>query len=184
MWDHFNHKGYITILHQRWSAAPVYEGMWGAKMFLWMLEEFVYILGCLCEEDRDGHMVLGHELLLLARIMCCSKRGGGRGSCYTSVLSIDLLPASSPDTLECTIGVSKDTTSLDHLTWAGCDNPLVPRQSPPLYGFESYSQVVQHLVDKMFKGLHSQCLAPTSVSILINRKAKVRCHSPAEITTN
>ena len=35
-------------------------------MFLWMLEEFVYILEHLCKEDRDGCMVLGHELLLLA----------------------------------------------------------------------------------------------------------------------
>ena len=50
------------------------------KMFLWMLEEYVYILGWLCEDDKDGCIVLGHELLLLVCSRCCSKRGGGRGS--------------------------------------------------------------------------------------------------------
>ena len=51
------------------------------KMFLWMLEEYVYILGWLREDNRDGCVVLGHELLLLVCSRCCSKRGGGRGSC-------------------------------------------------------------------------------------------------------
>ena len=36
------------------------------KMLLWMLEEYIYILGCLWDEDQDGHIVLGHEMLLLA----------------------------------------------------------------------------------------------------------------------
>ena len=65
---------------------------------------------------------------------------------------LHLLPACSPDTLEYTIWASKDTTSLECLTWAVYDNLLVPGQSLPLSGFESYSQVVQHLVDKMYKG--------------------------------
>ena len=71
-------------------------------MFLWMLEEFVYILGRLHEEDRDGCMVLGHELLLLMHIRCCSKRGGGRGLCCTPphCLSTFYLLAHL-DTLEC-----------------------------------------------------------------------------------
>ena len=59
------------------------------------------------EEDRDGHMVLGHELLLLTCSRCCSKRGGGRGSHVPSVLSIDHLPACSPDTLECIVWASE-----------------------------------------------------------------------------
>ena len=37
------------------------------KMFLWMLEEFAFILCHLRKDDQDGAMVLGHELLLLAR---------------------------------------------------------------------------------------------------------------------
>ena len=31
------------------------------KMFLWMLEEYVYILSRLCVDDRDGLMVLGTQ---------------------------------------------------------------------------------------------------------------------------
>ena len=73
-------------------------------MFLWMLEEFVYILEHLCEEDRERCMVLGHELLLLACSRCCSKRGGGRGSCTAPLCSpLDILPACSPDTLDHTM---------------------------------------------------------------------------------
>ena len=49
------------------------------KMFLWMLEEYVYILDQLHEDNRDGCVVLGYELLLVACSRCCSKRGGGRG---------------------------------------------------------------------------------------------------------
>ena len=48
------------------------------NMFLWMVEEFIYIMGCLHDEDREGHIVLGHELLLLAQSWCFRKRGGGR----------------------------------------------------------------------------------------------------------
>ena len=102
------------------------------KMFLWMLEDFVYILGHLCKEDRDGCVVLGHELLLLTCSRCCSKRGGGRGLCHTSTLSINLLPACSLDTLECTIWASKDTTSLECLAWAVYDNLPGTQTSPPL----------------------------------------------------
>ena len=52
---------------------------------------------------------------------------------------------------------------LECLTWAVYNNLLAPGQSPPLSGFKSHGQVVQCLVDKMFKGLHSQCPAHTSV---------------------
>ena len=47
------------------------------KMFLWMIEEYAFILCHLCGDDRDGFLVLGHELLLLACSRCCRKRGGG-----------------------------------------------------------------------------------------------------------
>ena len=45
------------------------------KMFLWMGEEYTFVLCQLFEDDRDGFMVLGHELLLLAHSQCCWKRG-------------------------------------------------------------------------------------------------------------
>ena len=48
------------------------------KMFLWMAEEFTFILCHLRKDDQDGALVLGHELLLLARSCCCQKRGSRR----------------------------------------------------------------------------------------------------------
>ena len=99
------------------------------KMFLWMVEEFLYILGHLHEEDRDGHIVLGHELLLLMWSRCCNKRGGGRGAHCASALLTDHLPPCSTDTLECIVWASKDTTSLERLAWAVFNNLLMPGQT-------------------------------------------------------
>ena len=48
------------------------------KMFLWMIEEFAFILYHLPKDDRDGVLVLGHELLLLVHSHCCQKRGSRR----------------------------------------------------------------------------------------------------------
>ena len=141
-------------------------------MFIWMLQEFIYILGQLCEDDRDGCMVLGHELLLLMCSRCCSKRGGGRGLHHSSVLSVKLLPACSLDTLEHTVCTSKDTTSLECLAWAVYDNLLAPRKSPALSGFESYGQVVQCLVNNVYRGLHSHCPACTSALFSTGVKLK------------
>ena len=152
-------------------------------MFLWILEEFVYILGLL-HKDRDRHMVLGHELLLLTCSRCCSKRRGGRGLCHISALSIDLLPACSLDTLECTVWALKDTMSLECLTWEVYNNLLVPGQSLLLSGFNSYGQVVQHLVDKVYKGLHSQCLSHTSAVFEPYGESQIHCHGPAKILTS
>ena len=52
------------------------------KMFLWMLEEFAFILCHLRKDDQDGAMVLGHELLLLAHSRCHRKRGSRHPGCY------------------------------------------------------------------------------------------------------
>ena len=116
-----------------------------------------YILGQLHKDDRDGLMVLGHELLLLVCSRCCSKRGGGRGSCCPSALSLNHLPACSTDTLEHAIHTSKDTISLECLAWVVYDNLLAPGKSPSLSGYESYGQVLQCLVDNTFRGLHLHC---------------------------
>lgn len=43
------------------------------KMLLWMIKEYIYILGHLRDENQDGHVVLGHEILLLAQSCCCRK---------------------------------------------------------------------------------------------------------------
>ena len=137
------------------------EGHW-PKMFLWMLEEYVYILSRLCMDDQDGLMVLGHELFLLAHSRCCRKREGGWMPQCAGALSLDHLPASSRDTLEHAIHSTKDTIALEHLAWAIYNNQLGPWKSPSLSGFESYRQVLQYLVDKAFKGLQAHCLPPTS----------------------
>ena len=71
------------------------------KMFLWMLEEYVYILAQLCVDDQDRQMVLGHKLLLLACSRCCRKRRGGQRSHRTGPQLLDHLPACALDTLEC-----------------------------------------------------------------------------------
>ena len=70
------------------------------KMFLWMMEEYAFILCHLSGDDRDGFLVLGHELLLLACSQCCQKRGGGWGSCHTGPTPLDRLPACTFETLE------------------------------------------------------------------------------------
>ena len=131
-------------------------------MFLWMLEEYVYILSWLHKDDRDGLMVLGHKLLVLVHSRCCRKKGGGRAPCCPSVLSLDCLPACSRDTLEHAVHSTKDTTALEHLAWAIYDNQLGPGKSLPLSGYKSYGQVLQHLVDKAFRGLQVCCLVCTS----------------------
>ena len=107
-------------------------------------------------------MVLGHELLLLVCSRCCRKRGGGRAPHRPATLSLDCLPACSRDTLEHAMHSSKDTLALEHLVWAVYDNILAPGRLLSLSGYESYSQVLQHLLDKMFRGLQVHCLACTS----------------------
>ena len=112
------------------------------KMFLWMIEEYAFILSQLCiTDDHDGQLVLGHELLLLACSRCCRKRGGGRGSCHTGLQPMDQLPACSLDTLEHVV-CSRDTILLECLVWAVYDNVMGPGKSPTLSGFESYGQVL------------------------------------------
>ena len=116
---------------------------------------YVYILGQLHKDDRDGLVVLGHELLLLACSRCCRKRGGAEDHATPPRCPSDHLPACSTDTLECAVHASKDTISLECLAWVVYNNLLVPAKSPSLSGYESYGQVLQHLLDKAFRGLHT-----------------------------
>ena len=89
------------------------------KMFLWMIEEYVYILSQLHMDDLNGQMVLGHELLLLAHSRCCRKRGGGRGPCRTGIQPVDQLPAISLDRLKHMQFARTDTFSLGEIS-VGC----------------------------------------------------------------
>ena len=124
---------------------------------------FTYWASWLCTDDRDGLMVLGHKLLLLACTADAVEREEEAEDHATPLsLALDYLPVCSTDTLEHAIPTPKDTISLKHLVWAVYDNLLVPGKSPSLSGYESYGQVLQHLLDNVFRGLHVRCLACTS----------------------
>ena len=132
------------------------------KMFLWMMEEYMYIWSKLPVDDRDGQMVLAHELLLLACSRCCRKRGGGQGPHHVGAQPLDSLPACSRDTIECAACPTKDTIASECLAWAMYDNQLELGKPPSLSGMESYGQVLWCLVDKVFQGLQAHCLTCTS----------------------
>ena len=127
------------------------------KMFLWMVEEFAFILCHLPKDDRDGALVLGHKLLLLACSRCCRKRG----SCHAGATPLERLPMCSFQTLEHTVLVP-DTIQLECLAWAVFDNIMGPGEAPPLSRFETYNQIVGRLASKAYKGVHMCCPACTS----------------------
>ena len=129
------------------------------KMFLWMVEDFAFILCHLHKDDQDGALVLGHKLLLLVRSRCCRKRG----SCRADATPLDRLPACSFQTLEHAMLVP-DTIQLERLAWAVFENIMGPGEAPPLCGFEMYDQIVGCLVSKAYKGVHMCCPACTSTS--------------------
>ena len=133
------------------------------KMFLWMVEEYAFVLCHLHGDDRYGFMVLGHELLLLAHSQCCQKRGGGRGSCHTGTTPLDRLPVCTFQTLECAVRAA-DTIQLECLVWAVFDNIMGPGKAPPLSGLETCSQIIGRLVGKAYKKLHTRCPVHTSTS--------------------
>ena len=129
------------------------------KMFLWMVEEFAFILCHLCKDDQDGALVLGHELLLLARSHCRRKRGSHR----VGTTPLDRLPACSFQTLECAM-LAPDTIQLECLAWAVFDNIMGQGEAPPLCGFNTYDQIVRCLASKAYKGVHMHCPVHTSTS--------------------
>ena len=128
-----------------------------------MVEEFAFVLCHLHRDYYDGSLVLGHELLLLARNWCCRKRGRARGSCCTGPTPFDRLPMCTFETLEHAVRVA-DTIQLERLAWAVFDNIMGPDEAPPLSGLETYSQIVGRLAGKAYKGLHMCCLVRTSAS--------------------
>ena len=129
------------------------------KMFLWMLEEFTFILHHLRRDDQDGTLVLDYELLLLARNQCFCKRG----SRHAGPTTLDKLPACPLEALECAV-MAANTIKLERLAWAVFDNIMGLGKRPPLSGFETYNQIIQHLMGKAYKGLHMHCPAHTSDS--------------------
>ena len=66
-------------------------------------------------------------------------------------------------TLGCAIW-AMDTIQLERLVWAVFDNVMGPGKMPQLSGFKTYGQILRHLVDKAYKGLHMFCPVHTSTS--------------------
>ena len=132
-------------------------------MFLRMVEENVFVLCHLCRDNRDGFLVLGHELLLLAHSQCCWKRRGSWWLCCTGLTPLDRLPVCTFQTFECAVS-AVDTIQLECLAWAVFDNIMGPGEAPPLSRLETYSQIIGHLAGKAYKGLHTHCPACTSTS--------------------
>ena len=128
-------------------------------MFLWMVEEFAFILCHLRKDDRDGALVLGHELLLLVCSHCCRKRGSHRAG----ATPLDRLPACPFQTLEHAM-LAPDTIQLECLAWAVFDNIMGLGEAPPLCGFKTYDQIIGCLASKAYKGVHMHCPACTSAS--------------------
>ena len=67
---------------------------------------------------------------------------------------------------------SKDTIALECLAWAVYNNILAPGKSPSLSGYESYGQVLECHVAKMFRGLKVCCLACTSALFKTEERMK------------
>ena len=76
---------------------------------------------------------------------------------------LDRLPACSFKILECAM-LAPDTIQLERLAWAVFDNIMGPGEAPPLYSFETYNQIVEHLASKAYKGVHTRCPVHTSAS--------------------
>ena len=64
------------------------------------------------------------------------------------------------------------------LVWAIYDNQLRPGKSLSLSGFESYGQVVQCLVDKVFKGIQMLCPVCTSAMFKLVERLKLVVTKP------
>ena len=137
-----------------------------------MVEEFTFILCHLHKNDRDGALVLGHELLLLACSQCCQKRG----LCRAGPTPLDRLLACTFETLEHAVLVT-DTIQLEHLAWVVFNNIMGPGEMPPLSGLETYNQIIRRLLGKAYKGLHTCCPSHTSASFGME-VAKARLGDP------
>ena len=107
------------------------------------------------KDDYDGSLVLGHELLLLARSRCCQKKGGPG----------DHTAQAQPPWIgyACT-PLKPWSMQLEHLTWAVFDNIMGLGKAPSLSGLETYNQIIRCLMGKAYKGVHTHCPACTSTS--------------------
>ena len=132
-------------------------------MFLWMIEEFAFVLCHLHKDDHDWIIGFGPWAPASSKQLVLPEKGGARGSCRTGPTPLDRLPACTFKTLERAVKVT-DTIQLECLAWAMFDNIMRLGEAPPLSGLETYSQIVGHLAGRAYKGLHMHCPAHTSTS--------------------
>ena len=133
------------------------------KVLLWIMEEFFYISQQLTDEDCNGRIVLGYELMLEAEHRFRIKQGRG-ASDATNPPCIPLVtaPPYSQETLDCVTWSNPDSRMLECLVWSIYDGIVTPGPTPRLVGPESYNQVLRCLATKAFRGLQVHCSARTS----------------------
>ena len=159
----------------RWSAAAMHSVMRGncPKVLLWIMEEFFYILHDLTEEESDGHVTLGFELMIEAEHRYRIKQGGGIRCCCSPSHASSTLPCSQ-EMLECITWGKPDSKTLEGLVWSVYDGLLSLGPTPKLAGPKSYNQVTRCLAAKVFRGLQVHCSARTSAQFNELPPPKVR----------
>ena len=152
-------RTYVVICHS--SCTVQHEGH-HPKVLLWIMEEFFYISQQLTDEDCDGCIVLGYELMLEAEHRFRIKWGGGVRCCQSPSHSASNIPPCSQETLDHMTWSNPDSKMLEHLVWSVYDGILTPGPTPKLVGPKSYNQVLKCLATKAFRGLQVCCSARTS----------------------
>ena len=131
--------------------------LWFVPILRLLMEEFFYISHQLTDEDHDGRVVLGYELMLQEEHRFRIKWGGGI-RCHQSPLhSASNTPPNSPETLDHVTWSNPESRMLECLMWSIYDGILTLGPTPKLVGPESYNQVHRHLTTKVFKGLYVHC---------------------------
>ena len=124
------------------------------------MEEFFYILHDLTEEDHDGHVILGYELMIEAEHQYRIKQGGGVRCRHFPSHASSTLPCSQ-EMLEHITWGKPESKTLERLVWSVYDGLISPGPTPKLAGPESYNQVTRHLATKVFRGLQVCCSVRT-----------------------
>ena len=132
------------------------------KMLLSIMEEFFYISQQLTDEDLNGRIVLGYELMLDAEHRFRIKWGGGVGRHSSPLHSASNAPLCSQETLDCVTWSNPHSRMLEHLVWSIYDEILTLGPTPKPVGLKSYHQVLKRLTTKAYRGLQVCCSARTS----------------------
>ena len=153
---------YHANIHMWQSATAMYCAVWGAPSQSVIVEEFFYILQQLTDEDHDGCIVLGYELMLEAEHRFRIKWSGCARCHWSPSNSTSNAPPCSPETLDLMTWSNPDSRMLECFQWSVYDGILTLGPTPKLMGPKSYNQVIRDLTAKAFRGLQVHCSARTS----------------------